>query len=92
MNGSKQSKLTLVVDPSIVRRAKSYASAHHTSVSTLVESFLKNLTDDNEGNIGFDPNSWPPITRSLYGSLTELHEVDADELKRRHLSDKYLHD
>lgn len=92
MSGSKQSKLTLVVDPSIVRRAKSYAAAHHTSVSTLVESFLKNLTEGDDGNVGFEPSSWPPITRSLYGSLAEHREVDADELKRRHLSDKYLHD
>jgi len=89
---TKQSKLTLVVDPSVVRRAKSYASAHRTSVSTLVESFLKNLTAEEEHDTASDPDSWPPITRSLYGALADVGDVDADDLKRRHLWEKYLRD
>ena len=89
---SKQSKLTLVVNPSVVRRAKSYASAHGTSVSSLVESYLKNLTAAEGNDMSSDPDSWPPTTRTLYGALTGLEGVDTDELKRRYLHDKYLHD
>ena len=89
---AKQSKLTLVVDPSVVRRAKSYASAHQTSVSSLVESYLKNLTAEEAEGILTDPDSWPPTTRSLYGALAHVGDVDTDELKRRYLRDKYLHD
>ncbi len=89
---SKQSKLTLVVNPSVVRRAKSYASAHGTSVSSLVESYLKNLTAAEGNDMSSDPDSWPPTTRSLYGALTGIEGVDTDELKRRYLHDKYLHD
>ena len=92
MRTSKQSKLTLVVDPSVVRRAKSWASAHNTSVSAVVESFLKNLTHEERDPVELDPNSWPPITQSLFGALAQHCGADADELKRKHLRDKYLHD
>lgn len=92
MSASKQSKLTLVVDPSVVRRAKSYASEHQTSVSSLVEAYLKNLTSDTESDPSSNPDTWAPITRSLFGSLAEIGDVDTDELKYRYLRDKYLHD
>ena len=89
---AKQSKVTLVVDPSVVRRAKAYASAHRTSVSSLVESYLRNLTAEEAEDISTDPDSWPPTTRSLYGALAQPGDVDTDQLKRRYLRDKYLHD
>jgi len=92
VKASKQSKLTLVVDPTVVSRAKSYASAHSTSVSTLVESFLNNLTAEDVTATSTDPDYWPPITRSLYGALAEQRDVNTDDLRRRHLSEKYLHD
>jgi hypothetical protein len=92
VSASKQSKLTLVVDPSVVRRAKSYASEHQTSVSSLVEAYLKNLTSDTESDPSSNPDTWAPITRSLFGSLAEIGDVDTDELKYRYLRDKYLHD
>lgn len=92
MSTSKQTKLTLVVDPLVVRRAKSYASAHRTSVSSLVESFLKNLTSGDVHELTHDPESWPPTTRSLFGALADTGEIDTDELKLRHLREKYLHD
>lgn len=92
MKEPKQSKLTLVVDPAVVRRAKSWASDHNMSVSSLVESFLKNLTAEGRDVIDPVPDAWPPITRSLFGALAEHGEVDVDELRRKHLSDKYLHD
>ena len=92
MSTASQSKLTLVVDPLVVRRAKSWASTHNTSVSALVESYLRNLTEGESGGIGVDPNSWPPLTRSLYGALSEHGDADADALKRKHLTEKHLHD
>ena len=90
----KQSKLTLVVDPSVVRRAKTYASSHRTSVSSLVEAYLRNLTVDSEDDLSEDPATWPPITRSLLGSIRSGDNADIDEreLKRRRLAEKYLHD
>jgi hypothetical protein len=87
----KRSKLTLVVDPAVVRRAKSFASAHETSVSALVESYLKNLTVDDPAPMTSDPQSWPETTRSLFGTLKGI-DPDTESLRRDRLAAKYLHD
>ena len=83
-----------MVDPAIVRRAKSYASARHTSVSSLVEAYLKNLTLEHDDRPSLDPVSWLPTTKALFGWLSpdEDERLDVDELKRRHLTGKYLQD
>ncbi len=57
-----------------------------------MESYLKNLTAEETQDISTDPASWPPTTRSLYGALAHLGDVNTDEAKQRHLRDKYLHD
>lgn len=94
MSGGRQTKLTLVVDPSIVRRAKSYASSHATSVSALIEAYLKQLTESDPDRVSADPQSWPPLTRTLFGSLRKggSREVDYDKLRAEYLTEKYLHD
>jgi len=94
MAGKRQTKLTLVVDPNIVRRAKSYASSHATSVSALIEAYLKQLTESEQDNVSADPHSWPPLTRKLFGSLhtQSSQDIDDDALRTRYLSEKYLHD
>lgn len=91
---SKTAKLTLVVDPDVVRRAKSYASAHETSVSSLVEAYLSQLTADDTDESADTQASLPPITRSLFGALRscESGPIDERELKVRRLTEKYLHD
>ena len=48
MAASRPTKLTLVVDPAVIRRAKSFASSHDTSVSSLVEAYLSQLTADED--------------------------------------------
>ena len=95
MANTKSTKLTLVVDPVVVRRAKSFASAHNTSVSSLVEAYLSQLTADeggDESNKEFD--SLPPTTRALLGSLRgpDSDSFDERETKVRRLTEKYLHD
>lgn len=100
MHRQPQPKLTLVVDPAVVRRAKAYAALHDTSVSTLVEAFLRNLTAESSTDPGNQPASWPPITRSLFGALGGVLAdgkrddgmADAEALRLAHLSRKYLHD
>lgn len=87
-------KLTLVVDPNVIKRAKSYAADHNTSISSLVEAYLSNLTSAERQSISEDPNSWPPTTRSLFGALRSQasSSADADELRAGYLTQKYLHD
>jgi hypothetical protein len=92
MSRTLQPKLTLVVDPGVVRRAKSYAATHRTSVSSLVESYLRNLTAEGGLGIETDPDTWPPITRSLYGALADVGDADTEDLRFRYLREKYLRD
>jgi hypothetical protein len=40
-------KLTLKLDSEIISEAKSYAKVHNSSLSKLVEKFLRNLTRQN---------------------------------------------
>jgi len=94
MTNKKQTKLTLVVDPSIVRRAKSYASSHATSVSAIIEAYLKQLTESDRNDISTDPQSWPPLTRKLFGALHAAGSqgADYDSLRTKYLTEKHLHD
>lgn len=72
-------KLTLSVDADVVKRAKRHARKQGTSVSRMVEDFLKlaaSPRDDVEA---------PPILRRLRGSLKG---ADVGQY-RRHLARKY---
>lgn len=72
-------KLTLSVDERVVRRAKRYANAVGTSVSSLVERYLDTLTKP------LDDAESPPVLRALRGAA---RGVDP-ESHRRHLLRKY---
>ena len=91
---SKASKLTLVVDPAVVRRAKSYASAHDTSVSSLVEAYLSQLTATEDGESIEEIDSLPPTTRALFGALRgpDSDSLDERQIRLLRLTEKYLHD
>lgn len=72
-------KLTLSIDPVVVRQAKRYAKARGTSVSRLVERFL--------GLLGRAParTEDPPVLRRLRGILKKGDR----QQYRRHLVRKY---
>ncbi len=94
MGASKPTKLTLVVDPVVVRRAKSFATAHNTSVSSLVEAYLSQLTADDTLESIEVSEPLPPTTRELLGSLrtSESDSFDERGAKVQRLTSKYLHD
>ena len=73
-------KLTLNVDEKVVARAKRFAGARRTSVSRLVEQFLRLLPSPDTG-----PAS--PVLDELRGSLKGGKIQPGDY--RRHLEDKY---
>lgn len=73
-------KLTLNVDEKVVARAKRFAGARRTSVSRLVEQFLRLLPNPDTG-----PAS--PVLEELRGSLKGGKVQPGDH--RRHLEDKY---
>lgn len=72
-------KLTLTVDPEIVETARRYAADHATSISQLVEDFLRTLTASPSRSGG------APVLKRLRGSLKG---VDIEDY-RQHLAEKY---
>jgi hypothetical protein len=74
-------KLTLNVDPRVIAQAKRYASSRGVSVSSLVESYLKAIGENDRPEGGE-----PPVLRKLKGVLTTADVADY----RRHLAKKYL--
>jgi hypothetical protein len=73
------SKLTLSVNPEIVRRAKRYAERRGTSVSRIVEEYLAAVTEAPA------EEDLPPILRQLRGSLKNVSIEDY----HKYLSEKY---
>jgi hypothetical protein len=72
-------KLTLSVDPKVVREAKRYARTRRTSVSRLVEGYLQLL-----GQAGLEIVE-PPVLREMRGLLQRGSASDY----RRHIIRKY---
>ncbi len=77
-------KLTLSVDQDVILRAKQLASREGTSVSRLVESFLREAAAGEPSSIP----SVPPILRRLRGCL-KGEGTNAPKAYRAHLEAKY---
>jgi antitoxin component of RelBE/YafQ-DinJ toxin-antitoxin module len=75
-------KLTLNVDEKVVRRAKRFAETRGTSVSRIVEQYLKEITGRQAEPSEVDP----PILRSMRGLLKGTGIKD----HRQELVKKYL--
>lgn len=73
------SKLTLSVDPAVVRRAKKYAAARGTSVSRLVTTYLQAVSQPEPSE------AEPPVLRRLRGSFKGVDlEVYEDYLAKKY--------
>lgn len=77
-------KLTLLVDKSVVEKAKQYAREKNTSLSNLVENFLAKLTqaEQQEEDIS-------PLVKSLSGVLKLEAEEDIKKEYADYLQQKY---
>jgi len=85
-------KLTLVMDSGVISTAKTYAKAHETSVSKLVENFLKLLAAE-EGPPSSALHQSGPITASLRGAIpirSEDKGKSAKELVREAKLERFL--
>jgi RecB family exonuclease len=76
-------KLTLSIDPSVVKRAKDYAARRGTSVSSLVEGYLDLVSRSPAADDA-------PVTPLLARLRAELKGVNPDPATyRRYLARKY---
>ncbi|WP_269525985.1 DUF6364 family protein [Coraliomargarita parva] len=79
-----QTKLTLRMDDTVIRKAKKLAHKRGTSVSRIFSDFITEAEDDPElDELG-------AITASMVGVLGDVDLEDEREDYRKHLEDKYL--
>jgi hypothetical protein len=78
-------KLTLTLDDKVIERAKRYARAKGRSVSELVESYFKSLTEPNrEASSDFSPS-----VKSLMGSFKAPANFDYKQILKEEKRRKF---
>ncbi len=81
-------KLTLKLDKSVIERAKKYAALHQSSLSRMVESYLKSITDkdlpENDGDIEISP-----FIKSMASGVKLPENFDYKKAYGKYLSEKY---
>ena len=80
------SKLTLTIDNSVIRRAKLFAKSRGRSLSDIIENYLKMITSEDQ----FGEIESTPVVDSLRGSFKAPEDLDYKEELSKALSDKYL--
>lgn len=81
-------KLTLTIEESVIENAKQYARQKGTSLSNMVENYLKVLTTE---SACAEPEL-SPIVKSLKGSFRAPANFDYKKELSKSLSKKYLMD
>ena len=77
-------KLTLSVEPQIIREAKQAAAGWHTSVSALFSRLLRAMTSPRAANLDFSP-----VTRRATGLIELPPDAKDSDLLADALSGKY---
>jgi len=79
-------KLTLTIEQSIIEKAKKYARERDRSLSDLIATYLKALTNESEVN----EEEISPMLKSLRGSFKIPSDFDYKKELSNRLSEKYL--
>ncbi|WP_017317717.1 DUF6364 family protein [Mastigocladopsis repens] len=79
-----QTKLTLRLDDSLVKKAKKWAKIHEISLSEAIATFFEQLPDPDQP---LELSHW---TQSLVGILKIEEDIPEDKLRQQYLD--YLED
>jgi len=79
------SKLTLTVDETVIKKAKRYAKEQKSSLSNIIENYLKILTRNQ-----IDTEESTPIIDALRGSFKLPNNFNYREELDKRLVEKYL--
>ena len=77
-------KLTLSLDKTIIESAKNYAKSNNISLSKLIESYLKTLTNRKRNSTEITP-----LVESLSGVITLDADIDIKDAYTDYLIEKY---
>jgi hypothetical protein len=78
-------KLTLTIEQTIIKKAKKYARQKGRSLSDIIENYLKIITKDKEKS----DIEITPLTKSLKGSFKAPDEFNYKKQLTKGLSEKY---
>jgi len=78
-------KLTLTIEQSVIKKAKQYAKGKGRSLSDIIENYLKAITNKSESEIELTP-----IVKSLKGSFKAPEDFDYKKELIKGLTEKYL--
>lgn len=79
-----ETKLTLKLNEVVIVKAKVYARANNTSLSHLVENYLRKLTSDKKGK-----KTITPLIKSLSGVISLPKDHDDKKDYSDYLTKKY---
>jgi len=79
-------KLTLTVEESVIKKAKSYAKHTGRSLSELIENYLDTLTDEHR-----DTQQISSKLKKLAGSVKLPHDFDEKSALDAYFKIKHLH-
>jgi len=77
-------KLTLSLEKEVIEQAKSYAKKTGRSLSELVETYFKNLTEKEQTYDDIHPK-----VKKLIGRITLPPDFDEEKVKEEHYREKY---
>lgn len=80
-----QSKLTLSIDDSVIRKAKEFAKKNHTSLSQMIEDYFSGITQKAE----IKEEAISPALKSLVGILKLPNDYDFKNDRTEFLEKKY---
>jgi hypothetical protein len=78
-------KLTLVADEKLIAAAKRFAKQKGTSLSALISSYLKAITQESESS----SSTKAPITKGLSGRFKSMNTQDDKQGLTEALTKKY---
>ena len=81
-------KLTLKLDKRVIDKAKEYASSHKRSLSRMIESYLRSLTERDTSNLK-DDIEISPFVKSMRTGVKFPANFDYKKSYGEYLSEKY---
>jgi hypothetical protein len=79
-------KLTLTMDEAVIQKAKKYAKRKKSSLSNIIENYLKMLVKEDTNA----KTELTPIVKSLKSSFTAEPNFDYKKELAKKLAEKYL--
>lgn len=82
------SKLTLKLDKLVIEKAKEYAASQNRSLSDLIESYLKIVTNKDQNQTS-DDIEISPYVKSMKTGINIAAEIDCKKAYGDYLEEKY---